>query len=298
MDDIFGPQGINIGSFTIYYYGILVVIAILTAAVVASWLARRAGKDPDHIWGGLTWALIPGIVGARLWFVFFPSESVVQAGHGTLYMLTHPFDLEYGPFAIRYGGLGVWGAVIGGLIGVYLYWRRHREESLLEWLDIGAVVLPLGQAIGRWGNFINHELYGPPTDLPWGIEIPRASRLEPYTYANGYGAETRFHPLFLYESLWNVAAFVLLFVVWNRFRSRLRRGDVFLLYLVLYPTGRFLLEFLRIEVATVGGLNLNQAIMGLIAVAAAALLIYRNRFGPPAESSAETGASDEEEVAG
>ncbi|MCZ7546808.1 MAG: prolipoprotein diacylglyceryl transferase [Anaerolineae bacterium] len=152
MADIFGPQGITIGSFTIYYYGILIVIGILVCAGVASGMAKRAGKDPDHIWGGLTWALIPALIGARLWFVLFPAESVVAAGHGTYYMLTHPFDLEYGPFAIRYGGLGIWGAVIGGLFGIYLYWRRHREEPLLEWLDIVIVVLPLGQAIGRWGT--------------------------------------------------------------------------------------------------------------------------------------------------
>lgn len=279
MGEIFGPQGIKIGSFTIYYYGILIVIGILAAATIASWMAKRAGKDPDHVWGGLTWALIPAIIGARLWFVLFPPESVVAAGHGTAYMLSHPFDLEYGPFAIRYGGLGVWGAVIGGLLGIYLYWRRHSQESLIEWLDLAVVVLPVGQAVGRWGNFINHELYGPPTDLPWGIEIPRNSRVEPYTYMNGYGAETRFHPLFLYESLWNIVTFAILFAVWNRLRSRLRRGDLFLLYLVLYPAGRFVLEFMRVEIATVGGININQAIMGVTALAAAALLLYRHRPG-------------------
>lgn len=279
MDELFGQYGINIGSFTIYYYGIIIVIAILVAATVASILARRAGKDPDHIWGGLTWALIPGVIGARLWFILFPAQTVVEAGHGTAWMLSHPFDLEHGPFAIRTGGLGIWGAVIGGAVGVFLYSRRHREENLLEWLDLVAVVIPLGQAIGRWGNFINKELYGPPTDLPWGIEIPRDNRVEPYTYAQGYGPEVRFHPLFLYESIWNLATFVVLLFVWLRYRDRLRTGDILLMYLFAYPLGRFLLEFLRIEIATIGGININQAIMGITALIAAALLFYRHRPG-------------------
>ncbi len=287
MADILGPQGIRIGAFTIYYYGILIVIGILVAAGIASGMAKRAGKDPDHVWGGLTWALIPALIGARLWFVFFPPESVVEAGHGTAYMLSHPFDLEYGPFAIRYGGLGIWGAVIGGLIGIYLYWRRHREEALVEWLDLAIVVLPLGQAIGRWGNWINHELYGPPTDLPWGIAIPCESRrATPYPCPQ-YDLEARFHPLFLYESLWNLFTFGLLFVAWSRFRDRLRKGDIFLLYLVLYPAGRFVFEFLRVEIATVGGVNINQAIMGVTALAAAALLLYRHRPGAVSEVEVE-----------
>jgi phosphatidylglycerol:prolipoprotein diacylglycerol transferase len=278
MADIFGPNGINIGSFTIYYYGILIVIGILLAATVASWLAKRDNKDPDHIWGGLTWALIPGIIGARVWFVLFPPQTVVDAGHGTAWMLSHPFDLEYGPLAIRYGGLGVWGGIIGGLVGIYIYSRRHKLP-LLEWLDLAVVAVPLAQAIGRWGNYINKELYGPPTDLPWGIEIPCRNRVEPYTCPEGYGAESRFHPLFLYESLWNLFSFGVLLFVWNRYRDRMRTGDVMLMYFILYPAGRFFLEFMRVEIATVGGVNINQAIMGITALVVAAILLYRHRPG-------------------
>ena len=291
MADIFGPNGINIGSFTIYYYGILIVIGILLAATVASWLAKRDDKDPDHIWGGLTWALIPGIIGARAWFVLFPPQTVVDAGHGTAWMFSHPFDLEHGPLAIRYGGLGIWGGIIGGLIGVYFYSRRHKLP-LLEWLDLAVVAVPLAQAIGRWGNFINKELYGHPTEVPWGIEIPCRNRVKPYTCPEGYDAGTRFHPLFLYESLWNLLSFGVLLFVWNRYRDRLRKGDVMLLYFILYPAGRFFLEFLRVEIATVGGVNINQAIMGITALVAAAILLYRHR--PGALPASAVGVQDEE----
>ncbi len=283
MQDIFGPSGITIGSFTIYYYGILVAFAVLTCTTVATWMAKYAGKDPDHVWGGVTWTLLPAIIGARLWFVFFPSKTVVEAGHDTLWMLTHPFDLEYGPLAIRSGGLGIGGAVLGGILGIYLYWRRHREENLLEWLDLGVVVLPLGQAIGRWGNYANKELYGPPTDLPWGIEIPCQNRVAPYMCAeDGYGPETRFHPLFFYEFVWNTLLFGVLLLVWRRYRDRLYDGDILLMYFVGYPLGRFLLEFIRVEIAKVGGLNINQAIMGLTSLAALSVLVYRHtRDRPP-----------------
>jgi phosphatidylglycerol:prolipoprotein diacylglycerol transferase len=269
-------------SFTIYYYGILIVAAILLSATIAGWMAKRAGKDPDHVWNGLTWALIPAIIGARLWFVFFPPESVA-AVHDTGWMLTHPFDFEHGPLAIRSGGLGIAGALLGGALGIYLYYRRNRQTgSLLEWLDLVIVVIPLGQAIGRWGNYINKELYGKPTGVDWwGIEIPLEYRTEAYAARRGYGADTLFHPLFLYESMWNFLLFVVLLFVWNRYRHRLHRGDILLMYLVGYPLGRFWMEFLRAETAYVAGLNVNQIIAGLICLASLALLVYRHRLGAP-----------------
>ncbi len=302
MADIFGQYGITIGSFTIYYYGILIVVALLICSAVIIWMLKRDGKDTELYWDGLVWTLIPAIIGARLWFVFFPPESVVAAGHGTAWMLSHPFDLTHGPFAIRTGGLGILGAVLGGTLGIYLFWRRHRSEPLVEWLDLVVVALPLGQAIGRWGNYVNKELYGLPTTLPWGIEIPRNNRVSPYTYADMCGESTcgpeiRFHPLFLYESIWNALTFLILFTLWRRYRHRLHTGDIVLTYFILYPVGRFVLEFLRAETAYVAGININQAIMGVTAIVAAGLLIYRHRRGtatPPAAELEATPTPDTE----
>ncbi|MBN1966617.1 MAG: prolipoprotein diacylglyceryl transferase [Anaerolineae bacterium] len=270
--------GIHLGPLYVRFYGILIVIGLLLGASLAAWMAKRDRRDPDHIWGGLTWALIPGIIGARLWFIFFPSISMVERGFTPEWFLTHPFDLTNGPLAIWNGGLGIFGAVVGGVLGILLYARRYRLP-LLEWLDIAAVALPIGQAVGRWGNFINQELYGPPTTLPWGIPIPSANRIEPYTLANGYGLDTLFHPLFLYESLWNALSVVILLYLWLNFRKRFKRGDFLLLYLISYSFIRFMLEFLRVEVTLVNSINVSQVTTGIAGVIAVIILLYRHRPG-------------------
>ena len=133
------------------YYGIILVVAMLVAANVAARLARRSGRDPEHIWGALTWAIIPAIIGARLWFVFFPPAALVDQGVTTTWMLQNFFDTQSGAIAIWSGGLGIFGAVGGGLLGVWIYLRRN---NLMPgpWLDIAAVALPVGQAIGRLGQ--------------------------------------------------------------------------------------------------------------------------------------------------
>jgi phosphatidylglycerol:prolipoprotein diacylglycerol transferase len=139
-------------------------------------------------------------------------------------------------------------------------------------LDYAAPGVALAQAIGRWGNFVNQELYGPPTDLPWGIFIRPENRLP------GYLAYERFHPLFLYESLWNLGLALFLLWIWRRFKGRLLDGDLFLVYLIGYPLGRFLLEFIRIDIVRAYGLNLNQTLMLLTALAAGLALFLRHRI--------------------
>jgi phosphatidylglycerol:prolipoprotein diacylglycerol transferase len=138
-------------------------------------------------------------------------------------------------------------------------------------LDYAAPGVALAQAIGRWGNYVNQELYGPPSDLPWAIFIRPENRLA------GYAAYETFHPLFLYESLWNLALAGFLLWVWRRFRGRLLAGDLFLLYLVGYPLGRFLLEFIRVDIVLAFGLNFNQTVMLLTAVVAAVAIFVRHR---------------------
>lgn len=288
----FQKEGILLfDSLQIRYYGLIIVFAMLVAAFVAARLAKRSGQDPEHVWGGLTWAIIPGIIFARLWFVLFPSQSVVEAGRDTAWFLQNITDLQNGPLAIWSGGLSIFGAVLGGLLGAYLYVRRNKL-SLGFWLDIAAVALPLGQAIGRWANFINQELYGTVTTLPWGLTIDSAHRVAPYKSIIDYPvATTLFHPLFLYESLWSLLAFIVLLNVFQRLRARLLPGDIFLFYVAQYSFIRFLLEFLRVDVTLVGGVNWSQVVTVVLFVAALLYFLYRHRPGAVSQTNAESRAS-------
>jgi len=332
------------------YYGIIIVLAMLVAATVAARLAKRTGKDPDHVWGALTWAIIPAIVLARLWYVVFPPAATVAQGMDFAWFMQNIGNLENGPLAIWSGGLSIFGAVLGGLIGAYLYlgpwhnrvarlfnriWRvlviliiaglvalyTVNEQQLIliiaialgvivvlsfipgvrrfftgeekpfpddglsiaSWLDIAGVCVPLGQAIGRWANFVNQELYGAVTNLPWGITIDASKRVEPYTSPIDYPtATTRFHPLFLYESIWNFLAFIILLNLYLRRRNDFRAGDFMLLYVMQYSFIRFLLEFLRVEVAYIPGTTINssQATSIIGFVLALVIFLYRRRSAP------------------
>jgi phosphatidylglycerol:prolipoprotein diacylglycerol transferase len=162
--------------------------------------------------------------------------------------------------------------VIGGVITLYFY-SRKRGLNFAEWTDIAAPAVALGQAIGRWGNFVNQELYGAPTNLPWKIYIEPPYRLP------GFEMQEYFHPLFLYESLWNLANMALLLWLIRRYSDRLKNGDIFLVYLIVYPIGRFLLDFLRLDASLVGGINANQTAMAFVAVLSAIALFWRHREG-------------------
>lgn len=257
------PQGFFIGPVFIYYYGIILMLGAVAAAFLAERETRRRGLDSELVWDALIYLLIAGIIGARIWHILTPPPSMIEQGITTKYYLTHPLDALW----IRKGGLGIPGAVIGGVLALYWFCRR-RKLNFAEWTDIAAPSLALGQAIGRWGNFTNQELYGAPTTLPWGIKI---------SFPTGYPPETRFHPLFLYESLWNLANMFLLLWLGRRFADRLKPGDLFLVYLVTYPIGRFMLEFLRLDAAQVFGININQTIMLVIALLAGGTLFWRHR---------------------
>jgi phosphatidylglycerol:prolipoprotein diacylglycerol transferase len=294
----FESQFIQIGNVQIRYYGIIIVAAMLAATLVAARLAKRVKQDPEHVYGALTWAIIPGIIFARLWFVFFPPQTLVDAGQDTAWYFEHFFNTDNGAIAIWSGGLSIFGAVLGGLLGAYIYVRRNKLQTGL-WLDLAAVVLPLGQAIGRWANYINQELFGKPTDLPWGISIPRDTIVENFPQYSGIEYfNTKFHPLFLYESLWSIVAFFVLLWLFNNWRNRFLPGDFFLIYVAQYSFIRFLLEFLRVEVTMVGDINLSQLVTAVLFVASVGLLLYRHRPGvsqsgyqiveaPPAEKKKE-----------
>lgn len=267
--------GFSIGPLFVHYYGVIIMLGVLAAAWLATREAKRRGVDPELIWDMLPWLLIAGIIGARIWHILTPPASMVAVGITTQYYLTHPLDA----IAIWNGGLGIPGAVMGGVIALIIY-ARSKKTNFWLFADIIAPGLALAQAIGRWGNFVNQELYGAPTNLPWAIFIEPAYRLPEYKDVAYY------HPMFLYESLWNLLLMALLLVIGRKFAAKLKTGDIFLMYLVGYPLARFMLEFIRLDPSNVGGINANQTLMAVIALSSAAVLIYKHfmmRSSPPPE---------------
>jgi phosphatidylglycerol:prolipoprotein diacylglycerol transferase len=228
--------------------------------------------NPDFVWGGVAWCLVIAVIGARLYHVLTPSPSMSAVGIDSVVdYLRRPSEL----INIRSGGLGIYGAIVGGALGLILYTRRH-HISAIAWADIAVVGLALGQFVGRWGNFFNQELYGSPSDLPWAVTIDPIHRLSAYVDV------TRFHPAFLYESLWSLVTFFILLRLARRHRESLQTGDLMALYLVLYSVGRIMLELVRLDSRTItlAGVDLGVPVATLvsiiIAVPMAILLIYRH----------------------
>jgi phosphatidylglycerol:prolipoprotein diacylglycerol transferase len=246
------------------------MLGALAGGYLATLEVKRRGHDPEMVWDLLVYLIIGGVLGARLWHILTPPPSSIAQGYTTLFYLTHPLDA----LAIWKGGLGIPGTIIGGLIALYFYTRQHREIAFLEWADIAAPSLALGQAIGRWGNFVNQEIYGAVTNLPWKIYIDPAHRLA------GFENESYYHPLFAYESIFNFANMLLLLWITRRYQSSLKRGDVFNVYLIFYPAVRFGLDFLRLDASEVLSLNINQTVMAVVCILAIGVLIWRHRSAP------------------
>ena len=266
---LFQFDGIHFSLFgaerVLHYYGIVIMLGAVAGAWLATREAKRRSYNPEIVWDLLTYLLIGGIIGARLWHILTPPPS---SGVTASFYLTHPLDA----IAIWKGGLGIPGAVIGGATVLYFYSRKHKLR-FAEWVDTAAPSVALGQAIGRWGNYFNQELYGAPTDLPWKIFIAPEHRLA------GFQDQAYYHPLFLYESVWNLANMFFLLWLGRHFAKRLKPGDIFLVYLVTYPVGRFFLDFLRLDASLVGGININQTVMAVVAIFAAIALFWRHRVG-------------------
>jgi len=243
----------QIGGISVNWYGILIAIGVLAAISVSLIEARRRSEDTTYV---INMALIVvplGAIGARMYHVIDQWD----------YYMQNPGLIIGGQ------GLGIFGAIIGGALGLIIY-TRWKKLSAFLWLDIVAPGLVLAQAIGRWGNFFNQELYGYPSDLPWGIYIDPAHRLP------GYESFSHFHPLFLYESLWNLLGFTVLMIVGRKLFSRLRDGDIFFLYVIHYGIGRFFLEALKLNVWTLGGIPTARWITGIAILAAITVIILRH----------------------
>jgi phosphatidylglycerol:prolipoprotein diacylglycerol transferase len=260
------PIAIRLGPIQVHWYGIIIATAVLAGAVLGTFEARRRGEDPDKGWSMLLVAIVTSIVGARLYHVIHEWGPVYSKDPWLIPQIWN-------------GGIGIPGAIIGGALGIWWYTRRN-AMPFARWLDIFAPALLLGQAIGRLGNFVNQELYGPPTSLPWGIPIDAAHRIgTPWDVITYPVDTTRFIPLFAYEAILNLIGMALLLYVARRYAARLFDGDIALLYIIWYGWVRSALETLRVGNWYIGPLP-TATWLGLAGVlVAAAFLILRHARG-------------------
>lgn len=280
MTELFIPspsQGVwSLFGFPVRAYAICIIIGIVLAWVIGSrrWAAR--GGRAETLETAVLVAVPLGIIGARVYHVITDAQLYFGPGR-------NPVRALY----IWEGGLGIYGAVAAGALGIWLVARR-RGASFLAIADALAPGLVLAQAVGRLGNYFNQELFGRPTTVPWALQIDAAHRPE------GYEQFATFHPTFLYELLWNVG--VCLLLLWAGRRFRLGRGKTFALYVVLYALGRFWIEALRIDPANeFGGVRLNNWTTLAILVAGLVWFVWLLRFRPGLEASVEPGAPDPDE---
>jgi prolipoprotein diacylglyceryl transferase len=265
---------LHVGPLTLRAYGLLIAAGVFAAVWWASrrWEAR--GGEPGDISAIALWAVPAGLIGARIYHVITDYE---------LYRGKHWVDM----FKIWAGGLGIWGGIAGGVLaGAYVAHRRHLDVPRL--LDVVAPVLPLAQAIGRWGNYFNQELFGRPTTLPWGLKIDPAHRLGlPFQYQK----YSTFHPTFLYESLWDLAVVGIVLLVEKR--VRLKPGRLLAVYVAAYTFGRFFTEWLRIDFAhRFLGLRLNDWTSVIVFVVAMVFVITGLDRSPVAPAAPPEGITE------
>lgn len=256
---------VDIGPLSIHFYGLTLLVAIAAAVAITGVRWTRRGGDWDLIFRCAVWGVAFGIVGARLYHV------VTSWGELP--------DEWWGPFAIWKGGLGVWGGIgLGTIVGMIV--AKRSGVSVATLADCVAPGLLVAQGIGRLGNWWNQELFGRPTDLPWGLEISPENR--PIDYV---GVQDTFHPTFLYEALWCFAAAAVLLAVERRFR--IRPGGLFALYVLLYSIGRLWIETIRVDAShEIGGVRLNVFVAGVAIILSGAFFVWWQRTwkrgtGPP-----------------
>ncbi|UOQ58392.1 prolipoprotein diacylglyceryl transferase [Leucobacter allii] len=253
-------QYLEIGPLRIYFYALCIIVGIILAGV---WTARRIGRrggERGAVFDFLVWALVLGIVGARLYHVVTHWGDYFGEGK-------NPLEV----FAFWNGGIAIFGSLIGGAIGVLI---ASRITGIRFWSFADALVpgMLLAQAVGRLGNWFNHELFGGPTTLPWGLEIESSNAAFPIGLPEG----TLFHPTFLYEAVWNLLGIVVLLAIERKWRPRW--GTFFALYLIWYGIGRSVTESLRVDPSLLFlGIRTNVLAALLAIVAGIVILVVQRR---------------------
>ncbi|MET3142283.1 UNVERIFIED_ORG: prolipoprotein diacylglyceryl transferase [Arthrobacter sp. UYEF2] len=251
------------GTLRIHAYALCILAGIMAGLWLTSVRWARRGAPGGSVWDIVIWAIPFGIIGGRLYHVVSSPDAYFGPGFdgtGDLWLIPQ----------IQRGGLGIWGAVVLGVLGAWIGCRRTGVK-LTAFLDAAAPGLLLAQAIGRWGNYFNQELFGGPTTLPWGLQIDADNA----NFPAGMPADTLFHPTFLYESLWNVAGVLILLALDRRFDFR--RARLFWLYAMYYTLGRVWIEAMRIDDAeqiNLFGITTRLNVWTSIFVFVAALIVF------------------------
>lgn len=251
------PVLFNIGSLEIRWYGFLIAFSILIVTLIAENRAKKENISQDDFYSAVIFGVILGVFGARLYYVAFNLD----------YYLSNPSEI----IMINHGGMAIHGGILGAILSVYLYTKFKKKSSLkfFQALDIFTFVLPLAQAIGRWGNFFNHEAYGSPTDLPWKMFVALEHRMP------GYENFKYFHPTFLYESIGNSIIFLILLYYIN-FKRKVK-GEVTALYLIFYSVLRGFIEILRTDSLYFLGIKTNVLMSVILFFVGLFLFIYLRR---------------------
>jgi len=264
------PMLISFGPITIYWYGFFMVLSMILGMVTAIMIAKHYQITKDQIIDLSFYLIISSLIGARVYEIFLELP----------YYLAQPMEM----IKVWRGGLAIHGAILGGLIALGLFVRKNKTFNFWKLAAIIVPALALGQALGRFGNYFNQELFGKPTDLPWGIPIDLLNRSNDYISAN------YFHPTFLYESLGSLVIFGLLllghYLIIKKKKTTIANFRlIVLIYIILYSTLRFLLEFIRIDSTPIlGSLRWPQiASLGLIIISLIILLFSYVKTGPHQE---------------
>lgn len=258
---VIDPVAISIGPIKIYWYGIIIALAMLIGISLATKEARKLGLEEDTMVDMALWAIPIGFIGARLYYVLFKWDYYIQ----------NPSEI----IAIWNGGIAIYGGLIAGGLAVYWFARR-KKMTLTLLLDILAPSVLLAQSIGRWGNFINQEAHGGAVSRQFLETLYLPEFIIEQMNING----TYYHPTFLYESLWSLLGFILLIILRNQ-KGLLRRGEVALSYVIWYSFGRFFIEGMRTDSLWIGDImRVSQMLSLVLFISAIILLVYRRRDYP------------------
>lgn len=258
---VIDPVAISIGPIKIYWYGIIIALAMLIGISLATKEAQKLGLEEDTMVDMALWAIPIGFIGARLYYVLFKWDYYIQ----------NPSEI----IAIWNGGIAIYGGLIAGGLAVYWFARR-KKMTLTLLLDILAPSVLLAQSIGRWGNFINQEAHGGAVSRQFLETLYLPEFIIEQMNING----TYYHPTFLYESLWSLLGFILLIILRNQ-KDLLRRGEVALSYVIWYSFGRFFIEGMRTDSLWIGDImRVSQVLSLVLFISAIILLVYRRRDYP------------------
>lgn len=256
MPTIHDPIAVEIFGLQIRWYGLIILTAIVVGVSLMRWLALRRGLDPEFALDVAPIAIVAAVIGARLYYLLLRND----------YYRENPHEL----ISLQLQGLTIHGALIAGVLTFVVYCKKRHQPALI-WSDIAITTLPVGQAIGRFGNWANQEAFGTPTTLPWAVHIDPAHR--PAEYAQ----YATFHPTFLYEGVLDliVAAVLIWMVLHIPASQRLKNGDVLGTYFILYGIVRLIIERIRTDSLYIGPWPAAYWLSGALIVAGASIIIWR-----------------------